>query len=213
MKRKITNRERGVALLFVLFALLLLTAIAAGMMFMSDTETAINANYRDSQAAFFAARAGVEEVRQRMRTGDPNTLDPTGASKLPSTVPTTLGGVLYVVNNAPYDSNTSTPWTVSTTYMDDELCHGGYNIIYPGTPPANNVRCTSMPTGSTWYSTLSGVSGVNSTAPGAGTNAALYYKWVRVTWKENQSVPSVKREAWRSRTLSIRAVAGKWGVW
>ncbi|PYX64148.1 MAG: hypothetical protein DMG74_14470 [Acidobacteria bacterium] len=45
---KTPGNERGIALLMVLLALLLLSAIGMGMMYMSDTETSINGNYRRS---------------------------------------------------------------------------------------------------------------------------------------------------------------------
>ena len=66
-KRKLRNQERGMALLIALLALLLVSAIGMGLMYMSTTETSINANYRDTQQAFFAMRAGLEEMRDRMR--------------------------------------------------------------------------------------------------------------------------------------------------
>jgi len=40
-----------------------------GMMYMSSTETSINANYRDTQQAFFAMRAGLEERNARPHAG------------------------------------------------------------------------------------------------------------------------------------------------
>src|SRR6266481_584731 len=62
--RIIANRkERGAALLIAMMALLLLAAIGVGFMFMADTENSVNNNYRDSQKAYFAARARLENVR------------------------------------------------------------------------------------------------------------------------------------------------------
>ena len=52
------KRQRGVALMMALLAMLLLAAIGAAFMFMADTENSVNNNYRDSQKAYFAARAG-----------------------------------------------------------------------------------------------------------------------------------------------------------
>src|SRR5258707_3988064 len=65
------NEERGIALFMAIFALLLLSAIAAGFMFLANTETMINSNYRQSQLAYFAARAGVQEARVRIMKGCP----------------------------------------------------------------------------------------------------------------------------------------------
>ena len=45
------NKERGIALLIVLMALFLVAAVGMGMIYMSNTETSINANYRDTQLA------------------------------------------------------------------------------------------------------------------------------------------------------------------
>ena len=68
------DRQRGVALIAALLTLVLIAAITAGMIVLSTTETSIGANFRDEQTAFFAAKAGVEEVRDRLRTGAANTL-------------------------------------------------------------------------------------------------------------------------------------------
>src|SRR6185312_14608805 len=66
MNGKITKRlksQRGIAMMVSLLALLLLAVIGMGLMFMADTENSVNNNYRDSQKAYFAARAGAEDVR------------------------------------------------------------------------------------------------------------------------------------------------------
>ena len=66
MKTRNRNKERGFSLLLAIFMLMLLTAVAAGMMFMASTETSINGNFKSEEAAYFAARAGTEEARDRM---------------------------------------------------------------------------------------------------------------------------------------------------
>ena len=48
------NNESGIALLIVLMALFLVAAVGMGMIYMSNTETTINTNYRDTQVAFFS---------------------------------------------------------------------------------------------------------------------------------------------------------------
>jgi len=66
MNGKYTKRlksQRGIAMMVALLALLLLAAIGMGIMFMADTENSVNNNYRDSQKAYFAARAGAEDAR------------------------------------------------------------------------------------------------------------------------------------------------------
>jgi Tfp pilus assembly protein PilX len=69
MNRKSTKQmksQRGIAMMVALLALLLLAAIGMGLMFMADTENSVNNNYRDSQKAYFAARAGAEQARLLM---------------------------------------------------------------------------------------------------------------------------------------------------
>src|SRR5436305_2220447 len=79
------NNERGIALFMAIFALMLLSAIAAGFMYLANTETAVNANYRSGQQAYFAARAGLQEARLRIMKGNP---------------PATPNGDLYAQANA-----------------------------------------------------------------------------------------------------------------
>src|ERR1700692_2973901 len=93
--------ERGIALLFAIFALLLLMAIAGALTFTATIETSVNSNYRQEQLAYFAAKAGIEEARARMMQSDPNSINPLTAP-LPTVVPTSTGlptpGVVYIVN-------------------------------------------------------------------------------------------------------------------
>src|SRR3954466_5432399 len=70
----VRRSECGFALFIAIFTLLLITAIAVGMLMLTNTDTNISTNFRDEQTAFFAAKAGLEEVRDRMRI---NALDPT----------------------------------------------------------------------------------------------------------------------------------------
>src|SRR5438045_9434596 len=61
------RNERGIALLLCILSLMVLTGIAIGMMYMTDSETMINANYRSSQQAYFSALSGLQSVRERMK--------------------------------------------------------------------------------------------------------------------------------------------------
>src|SRR5437762_449253 len=197
MKRNRKNKEHGIALISVLLVLVLLMILAFGLIFVSQTDTAINMNYRSEQKAYFAAKGGIEEVRERMRRTSLNTLDaaPPGTSFLPTAVASNTGGVLYVINQGT-DPTTVQPWTAGNKYQDDELCHDGYVISgipdpFSGSVPSDDVRCPNPPTAaSTWYTkpTPSTVGPATSTAPFNGTDAALPYKWVRVTWKQDNSI-------------------------
>src|SRR5258708_20667054 len=97
------NQERGVALLFVLFTLLLISAIAVSLVFMTNTETSVNSNYRLERVSSFAAKAGMEEVRDRMPILSTN-------AQLPVTLPPLAGSVLYVLNEGAAPG-TGQPWT------------------------------------------------------------------------------------------------------
>src|SRR4051794_21357924 len=95
MKMKNHHRERGFSLLLSIFMLMLLTAVAGGMIFMAATETSINSNFKSEETAYFAARAGTEEARDRMLTTNLNSI----SGMLPTTLPTAAGGVLYILQN------------------------------------------------------------------------------------------------------------------
>src|ERR1700693_2605668 len=86
--------EQGFSLIVALLALMLLSAVAVGMMFIASTETAVSSNFKSEETAYFAARAGVEEVRDRM---------------LPSP-PSPSGSVVNVLGqSAPFSINGSLP--------------------------------------------------------------------------------------------------------
>ena len=116
-----TNSEKGFALLIAIFTLLLLTAIGAGMVALTNTDTSISSNFRDEQTAYFAAKAGIEEVRDRFRSGASGSI--TNPSVLPTNLPGQSGGVVYLTNaNA---GETVTPWATTASaanYPDDEIC-------------------------------------------------------------------------------------------
>jgi Tfp pilus assembly protein PilX len=172
-----------------LLALMVLSAIAVGLVYMTSIETRVNSNYRSEQVAYFAAKAGMEEARDRMMlNGSGNyyfsNLVP---NPLPTAVPTdTNQGVLYIVNEGD-QPGTVQPWVAGSAYMDDELCHDGYTLsgLPAGTSvPSPDVHCTSsqVPTTTTWYTTTT------SQLPYNGTAAAVPFKWVRVALKLNGSV-------------------------
>ncbi len=179
IKNTIPRRnENGSALLVALFALLLLTAIGIGFMFMADTENSVNNNYRDSQKAYFAARAGLENVRVLLAPGGS-----LNTSALNLTMPSSGStGVLYVVN--PTGSESIDP--SSGLYIDDELCQEQYGTGSSGSftttfsAPTAGVRCSAPGTGS--FNTFTPNT---ADVPNTGTASALPFKWVRITNKQN----------------------------
>jgi Tfp pilus assembly protein PilX len=56
--------ERGAALIIALMSMMLLTALAAAVVMVTNTETMISANHRNSQEALYAADAAVERIVQ-----------------------------------------------------------------------------------------------------------------------------------------------------
>jgi Tfp pilus assembly protein PilX len=56
------GNEQGTALVMALMAMLLLTALAAGLVMVSNTEVRIASNYGTGQEALYAADAAVERV-------------------------------------------------------------------------------------------------------------------------------------------------------
>jgi hypothetical protein len=170
---KAEKSERGIALIIALLMLLLISAALMGMIMMSNTETNVSANFRDEQTAFFSSKAGIEEVRDRLRSGATDSL----SGSLPTTaLPGGAGGVLYVTN--PASGETVTPWLpLGTNYPDDEICKELGNTLCSGTPAA--------PTTTNWYTHPAGAVGSGSTTYAASPQ--LPWKWVRVMPKMNKS--------------------------
>jgi len=147
--------QRGVALLMALMVLLLLTALAAALVFVSNTETSVNANYRRQQVLYFASKAGIEEARDRLMASNAATLmQPTCAPAsacLPATpvVPSAANGAVFYIL-AGSTPATIAPWTLSTAgapnpYMEDELCHDGYSLPGQATDSAAATNVNAAP--------------------------------------------------------------------
>ena len=60
------RNEQGTALVIALMSTMLLTALGAAVIMVSNTESAISGNYRNSQEALYAADAAVERVMQEL---------------------------------------------------------------------------------------------------------------------------------------------------
>ncbi len=178
--RRNKNSKNGFALLIAIFTLLLLTAIGAGMVALTNTDTSISANFRDEQTAYFAAKAGIEEARDRFRGGltAPNTLMgnaffATGNLALPGEA----GGALYITNPNTLIGETVTPWaTGANVFTDDEIC-SEVNNVGPPVP-----SCTILPAAG--YSTYTAASTAYQPASVA-TTGPLPWKWARITAKTN----------------------------
>lgn len=181
MTRSRQKRQEGVALMLALTLLLLMTAIAFGIIAVANIENAINTNFKSAETEYFAARAGLEEARNRLM---PDALDHAGnlitisSPVLPSAPPDAGGTVLYILNGVTLAQVTTPPTAGNPNpYFDNELCHdipGGAGGIVQ---VPFNVRCTTM-------LPLPKITTTPSIAP-----YPLDYKWVRIMIKENGSGP------------------------
>lgn len=177
------SSERGIALLTALLMLLLLSAMAVGMMYISNTDSQINANFRSEQQAYFAARAGMEELRDRMRLTSANTI--TGTPGLPTDVPgMSSNSVVYLINQVS-SSDPVEPWTAGSKYADTEICHDGFSNFSETNSSIADVPCSGSSLGSLTSSTYKTVASV---LPFNGTTAAIPFKWARLTLKQANSV-------------------------
>src|SRR6267142_4447733 len=168
------KRQNGTALLLAMFSLLLLSAIGLLMMFSTTTDTNIGSNYRESVGAYYGARAGLEEVRDRIRSTNPAT----GGlgTLLPVAVPGQANGVAYVLN--PSAGETVDP-TSAGIYFDDEYCHAYNSGVGRGQKCSTSSFTTLSGSVANWKMTDQ-----TSIAPALGS--PLSYKWVRVNMKTNR---------------------------
>jgi Tfp pilus assembly protein PilX len=150
--------ETGVALTIVIIALLVVTAIAAGMIILSNSETNIDANYRDEQVALFAAQAGLEEARDRMLTSNPSPVVP------PVTLPGTTDSVAYITASG------VSPWSTTSKVYNTSV----YDSEYVST----ELGAAGLTTGTGWYTDYA----TNTNYSGLSANP-VPYQWVRINLK------------------------------
>ena len=152
------KKDSGVALIVVMLALLLVTAVGMGMILLSNSETVINSNYRDEQVALLAAKAGLEEARDRLAPKNSNNITP------PAILPGATGGAYLSYITA---SGVS-PWLSSDPNEDKEYL--------------NEMGLSSPPSGTAWY----GSTPTNTAYSGSSSNP-VPYKWVRINLKLDRS--------------------------
>ncbi|MGE5055457.1 MAG: PilX N-terminal domain-containing pilus assembly protein, partial [Acidobacteriota bacterium] len=184
------HSEQGVALFVAIFTVLLITAIGAGMIMLTMTDTTISGNFRDEQKAFFAAKAGMEEVRDRFRNGAANSL----AGSLPATLPGNANAFLYVLN--PKNGEADTPWVTNGSagvYPDTEICTEMSNMgsACSGNPP--------VPAGGGWYTSTT------ASASYAMTPVSSW-KWTRVNLKTNATASGTSTVNRVDTTLAANAL-------
>jgi len=194
--KKHLRQQRGIAMIVALLALVLLAAIGMALMFMADTENSVNNNYKESQKAYFAARAGAENVRLQLAPSGSLSAQALALGMPGQMLPTK--GIIYVLNPTSASENIKPTWAglpAATTIsanpnLDDELCwekFAGLPTLTASTGGpcgTNNQPTQLLPTTTPALSpfntvTMTAVAGVNGGAD------ALPYKWVRITNKQN----------------------------
>ena len=184
------NSEKGIALFVAIFTVLLITAIGAGMIMLTMTDTTISGNFRDEQKAFFAAKAGMEEVRDRFRNGAANSL----AASLPATKPGNANAFLYVLN--PKNAEADTPWVTNgsaSVYPDTEICTEMSNMsaACSGNPP--------VPAGGGWYTST-------TASASYAMNPVSSWKWTRINLKTNATASGTSTVNRVDTTLAANAL-------
>jgi hypothetical protein len=182
--------QRGIALLAVLFTLVMLSVIGLGMMYSTNMESSINSNYRDKQISYYAALAGLQEARERIRY--PYNITP--PTSLPST---SFPNVIYIVA----DAATVQPWDPDNPFFDTELCQER-TLGLTGTP---GVPCTEAPAGSDWYQVFDDS---DVSAGPWNLDHPLDWKWTRIQLKANNNTPvpvngdvnSTEQSCWNGTT-------------
>lgn len=176
--KKNGNSEKGMALFIAIFTVLLVTAIGAGMIMLTMTDTNISGNFRDEQKAFFAAKAGMEEVRDRFRSTADNSI----AGSLPAALPGNPNSFLYVLN--PKNGETDTPWVTNGSYYPDtEIC----------------TELTRM--GSACSNTVPGYY-TASASPSYAMNPVSSWKWTRISLKVNSTASGTSTANYVDNTLA-----------
>jgi hypothetical protein len=183
------NKQRGVAMIVAMLALLLLSAIGVAFMFMSDAENSVNNNYKDSQKAYFGSRAGLENVRVLLAQGG-NLYNQASALTAPAAAANT--GVIYVTNSTgggdvidPTTAAGTDP--VANPTLDDELCHERFAALGKGAGTAGapcGANSNELMTNSSYFK-LPSTTLTQTQVPNTGTASALPFKWVRITNKQN----------------------------
>jgi hypothetical protein len=152
------GKEAGIALLIAIFVLLLISVVAIALVVSSNTEFAMAGNYRTATGVYYAALAGLEEVRGRLLGKNSNSFKKTAVPSFPLASGSTLAlnNPVYIIN--PVGGETVAPWDPASTYPDTE-----FNQEFAGSG-------ISLPNPSPSTASLSTVAGVQGPL----------YKWVRV---------------------------------
>jgi len=165
------RKESGIALLISIFVLLLISVVAIALIVSSGTESALAGNYRSSTGVYYAAIAGLEEVRTRLRSQDPNSFRNTDPGFLPTGASLAVCTPVYVTN--PVGGENVTPWDPANPYYDGQFNQEFATICPSPLPPNPSPSALSI-----WN--RSPLNGLPFPGP--------LYKWVRINGVSEKSL-------------------------
>jgi hypothetical protein len=166
MTGKNHDGEQGVALVFTLFLMASLSALAVSLMFLAQTETASTRNYRTMSQARYAGEAGVHKAINYLVNPAayvPPTTVPTGFDVTKS--PVEYGGSPVVLSYTLANSNypDSSVKTAFSALAQGELAVGSGKVNYTATATLVSIREVSPVYGGgpgliqTWQITAQGI--------------------------------------------------------
>jgi hypothetical protein len=169
-KTRRRQKQGGIALLISIFILLLIGVMAIALVVSSGTESALAGNYRSSTSVYYAAVAGLEEVRSRLKPNNPNSFNIIAPGFLPAPgIPLAVCSPVYLINSLAGEA--ITPWDQASAYPDKEFSQE-YGAVCPPVPsPSPTER-------SVWN--RGPLNGLPFPGP--------LYKWVRINGVTEQSL-------------------------
>jgi len=134
MRSQLKLGDSGVALILVLLAILVLTTLAAGMVYFARSETLASYNYRIGTQAEYAALAGVQKALNFLKSSSYAPLDPASVTTYYNVSPYAVTPVTLYFNNASPVACTSS-------------CTGGANAVTLKTGTSDSVYPPQAATG------------------------------------------------------------------
>jgi len=137
--------DRGAALVVVMMAVALLTALGSALTLATITETAIAANYRDATEAFYAAEAAVEFVKGEVAAVEDwsDIVVTPGRSAFVDGPPSgrrTVGAVIVDLRAATSDVNAAVPAAPGATDAAWLLyAYGRFRDLVPSSPRRSQI--------------------------------------------------------------------------
>lgn len=172
------RNQSGVALVIAIVGLLLVTAVAAGMILVETSETNVDANYRGQQVAVMAAKAGLQEARDRMLSSNFAAI-PNLPCQLPPIAVGTTGPATATCGQAGFANNIATYIVAAGINVNGGKVH---NVSTFDSEFPLEMGWASLPGGAGWNNGYTS----NASYSGPATNP-IPYQWVRINLKIDRS--------------------------